>query len=56
MSLPILRLDGNGNPPANGKIRRDLAPPGLQYGNKIVKNHIGHMLMKDTLITIRPQI
>jgi hypothetical protein len=47
---------GNGNSPAHSEFRGDFTPSGLQNGNQIIKNYIGHVFMKDALITIRPQI
>ena len=54
--LFVFRIDGNGNTPADGEISRYFAPPGLEHKNQIVKNHIGHVLMKHPFITVRPEI
>jgi hypothetical protein len=54
--LFVFRIYGDGNTAADGEISSYLAPPGLERGNQVVKNHIGHMFMKHPFITVRPEI
>ena len=52
----VFRIYGNRNAPADGEIRCYFTPPGLERGDQVVKNHVGHMLMKHPFVTVRPEI